>query len=222
MSRRNHVQALKSACRQRRRAKRRRREAWVRPILRAHRALDASFRLIKGSLLSAGASERRARRRPIQASVEMHAASDLLIRASSRLGKAARELAEVNACIAREPEKASDVPELLVMAAERWAFMAEWLSESADQVFTTHENVLEGLETGALVPERPEGSRPRIILAPRPVPIRAFLLLRQPRVAHRIAPLLNRRRRTPRPAAVRVPRRNVLGRAPPLVSVCLL
>jgi hypothetical protein len=135
---------------------------------------------------------------------------------------AARELAEVNACIAREPENAGEVPELLVEAAERWAFMAEWLSESVDRVFTIQEEVLDGLETGTLVPERPADRRPRIVLAPRPVPIRAFLLLRQLRVADRITPVLNRRRRTPRPAAVRVPRPNVLGRAPPLFSVCLL
>ena len=222
MSRPNHAQALKSACRERRRAKNLRREAWVRPFLRAHRTLDASFRLIKCSLLSAGASERRARRRPIRASRELDQASGLLIRASARIAKAARELAEVNACIAREPEKASDVPELLVEATKRWAFMAGWLSESAEQVFTLHEDVLEGLATGALVAERSEIPRPRIILAPRPVPIRAFLLLRQPRVLDRITPLLNRRRRTPRPAALRVPRRAILGRAPPLVSVCLL
>jgi hypothetical protein len=222
---RNHAQALKSAagsCRDRRRAKGLRREAWVRPFRRLHHALDSSVHLISRSLLSAGASHRRARCRPIRSSKELDSASDLIVRASSLLKRAARDLAEVNACIAREPEKAGDVPELLIQATERWLFMTTWLAESADHVFTLHEEVLDGLRTGAIVPERSAFPRPRIALAPRPVPIRAFLLLRQPHVADRIAPLLQRRRRTPRPAALRVPRPSVLGRAPPLFSDCLL
>jgi hypothetical protein len=225
MRRRNHVQAPKGAagtCRDRRRSKGLRREKWVRPFLRLHRTLDSSVHLITSSLLSAGASERRVRRRPLRASRELTEASELLVRASSRLMRAAHALAEVNACIAREPEKASDVPELLVQATERWVFMAGWLTESADQIFTLHEDVLDGLRTGVLVPERSAEPRPRIILAPRPMPVRAFLRLRQPRVVDRIAPLLRRRRRTPRPVAVRVPRRSILGRAPPLFSDCLL
>ncbi len=225
MSSRNHARALRGAagtCRDRRRPQGLRREAWVRPFRRVHRALDSSLRLITSSLLTAAASGRRAHRRPIRASVELHEASGRLARASSRLMRAALELAKVNACIAREPEKTGDVPELLVAATERWVFMAGWLSESAGEVFTLQQDVLDGLRTGALEPERPADPRPRIVLAPRPVPIRAFLLLRQPRVVDRIAPLLRRRRRTPRPATLRVPRRSVLGRAPPLFSVCLL
>jgi len=224
MKRRNHAQALTraaGACRERRRAQNLQREAWVRPFRRAQHALTSSVHLISTTLLAAGACQRRARRRPISASRELHVATELLARASSRLKSAARDLAEVNACVAREPEKASDVPELLIQATARWVYMAEWLSESSDQVFNIQREMLEGLATGALVPERSELPRPRIVLAPRPAPIRAFLLRRQPRVADRIAPLLHRRRRTPRPASVRVPRRSILGRAPPL-SLCLV
>ena len=225
MKGRNHAQAPKGAagtCRDRRRPEGLRRRAWVRPFRRLHRALDSSVHLISRCLLAAGASERRAQRRPIRASRELDKASELMLLASSRINQAARELSKVNACIARDPENASDAPELLIAATERWIFMAGWLAESADQVFTIHEDVLDGLQTGTLVPERSAFPRPRIVLAPRPVPIRAFLLCRQHRVADRIAPLLRRRRRTPRPAALTVPNPSVLGRAPPLVSGCLL
>jgi len=223
MTRRNRAQAPKGVagtCRDRRRSKGLRREAWVRPFRRLHRALDTSLRLINTTLLTAADCGRRAHG-PIRAVQELSAASDLLIRASTRLRRAARGLAEVYACIAREPENAGQAPELLVAATARWVVMTGWLGKSADQVVTLHRDVLDGIETGALVPERLADHR-RIVLAPRPVAIRAFLQLRQPRAADRITPLLNRRRRTPRPAAVRVPRRSVLGRAPPLVSVCLL
>jgi len=224
MSRRNHAQAHRRAtgtCRDRRRPQGPRRAAWVRPLRRLHRTLDSSFRLISSTLLAADACQRRAQRRPVRASLELYEASEMLERAASRLQWVANDLAEVNACIAREPEKAANVPELLVMATARWVFLAGWLQESSDKVVALQHDILEGVQTGAIVPERVGDSRPRIVLAPRPVPIRAFLLRRQHRVVDRIAPLLRRRRRTPRPAALRVPRRSILGRAPPL-SVCLL
>ena len=224
MSRRNQAQAHRraaGACRERRRAQNLRRAAWVRPMRRLHRTLDSSFRLIKSTLLTAGACQRRAQRRPVRASFELYEASDLLVRAASGLQRVANDLAEVNACIAREPEKAAHVPELLVLATARWVFMTGWLQESSDQIVALQHDILEGVQTGAIIPERIGDSRPRIRLAPRPVPIRAFLLRRQHRVVDRIASLLRRRRRTPRPASLRVPRRAILGRAPPL-SVCLL
>jgi len=146
----------------------------------------------------------------------------LLIRASLRLVRVAQELEEAAARAARDPENAGQVPQLLVETTERWALLAGLLNENADRVFSAQRAVLEDLRTGALVPERPADPRPRIILRPRPVPVRAFLRLRQPRVVDRIASLLRRRRRTPRPAALRVPRRAILGRAPPLFSDCLL
>lgn len=208
-------------CRDRRRASGDRR-AWVRPFRRLHRALDRSVYLIGRSLMSAAYSELRAQRRPIRASRELEKASDLVMQASARLGQAARELSKMFDRIARDPENAGDAPELFIAATERWIAMAGCLAESAGSVFDTHEGVLDGIRNGTLIPEASAFPRPRIVLAPRPVPIRAFLALRQPRVSDRIAPLLLRRRRTLRPAALRVPRRSVLGRAPPLVSVCLL
>lgn len=194
--------------------------AWVRSFCRAYRALDASIRLADAALRDAVASRRRARRRPVQASRDLHEAEGLLVDALARLLRAARELAETNACIGREPETARFAPELLIVATARWVELSGRLNEAADVIFALHREVLAGLETGTLVPERePADRRRRIVLAPRPVPIRAFLLRRQPRTVDRIASLLRRRRRTPRPAALRVPRRSILGRAPPLLSI---
>jgi hypothetical protein len=136
--------------------------------------------------------------------------------------RAAQELAQTNACIGRDPECPDDLPELLIEATERWVYMAQWLSETADEVFTLHGDVLDGLASGALVPERPRDRRPRIVLAPRPAPVRAFLRARRPRAADRISLVLHRRRRMPRPTAVSVPRSTSQGRAPPLSSFCPL
>ena len=206
-------------CRDRRRLQGERRR-WVRPFFRANRALDASFRLVKTTLLTVAATERTLHRRPIRASRKLDAASALLMTASVRLGWAMQSIKEMTERAAAEPETAQDVPEIVLQTTERWVYMTAWLAETANEVFALHESVLEGTVSGELVPEQPADRHPRIVLAPRPVPVRAFLRLRQPRVQDRIAPLLLRRRRTPRPAALRVPRRSVLGRAPPLFSVC--
>src|SRR6185436_57733 len=132
MTRGKHDQARRSvdaACRERRRAKMRclRREAWVSPFWRAHRALDRSFRLIVAGLRTASASRRRAHRRPSRSSREIHDAAQLLVRASSRLRRAALELAKMNASIARDPGTGSDAPEVLADTTEHWAYLSEWL-----------------------------------------------------------------------------------------------
>ena len=194
----------------------------MRPFQRARRALDACVGLIDSSLRTAAASERGVRQRPIRTSRDLHHVSGRLVDASERLGRAASELSEMLACIGREPERAAGAPELLMGETQRWIQVATWLQEVAGGVFTLHENVLSDLRSGALMPEPEPTRRPRIVLAPRPAPVRAFLRLRLPRTTDRIAPILRRRRRTPRPAALRVPRRSVLGRAPPLSPVCPL
>jgi hypothetical protein len=189
----------------------------MRPWCRATRAIEASIRLINSTLRTMERTERCAHRRPVSASRNLHEASGRLVDASARLTRAAQELVATNECLRREPDETMLVPELLAHTTERWLETMTWLREAADGVFSLHEDVLLGLETGVLVPEQPAAKRrPRIILAPRPVAMRAFLLHRQPRVVDRIAAILRRRRRTPRPASVRVPRRNLLGRAPPL------
>jgi hypothetical protein len=209
-------------CRDPRRAKRGGRAEWVRPYRRIHHALNASVRLIQSTLRTVAVSERCAHRRPVRTALKLYGASDLLVIASARLRRAAEGLAQVNDCIARAPEHSAGVPALLVEATERFVSVAGWLTGAAGQVFGLQEDVLHGLETGELVPEQPAERRPRIILAPRPAPVRAFLRARQPRATDRISALLRRRRRSRLPASLRVPRRTAQGRAPPLFPVCLL
>jgi len=225
VTRPNRTEAPKGAtgtCRDRRRPQGERRPAWVRPFERVHRALDASERWINSSIRTAVRSGRCAHRRPIGSSQSLFEAETRLVTASARLTRAALQLAEANECIARDPESAAGATELLAEAMERWIFTARQLSELADHMFALHDKVLEGLESGAFPPELPPGRRPRIILAPRPVPIRAFLAARRSRVTDRISAVLRRRRRTPRPAALSVPPRTAQGRAPPFSPLCPL
>lgn len=178
------------------------------------------MRLLDSSVRSAVRSQRCAHRRPIRSSLNLHEVEARLATASVRLSRAAQALAETRACIAREPERAGEAPELLVRATARWIMTARQLDQAANEVFALHEEVLDGLASGTLVPEPPAARRPRIILAPRPVPVRAFLAARQPRVTDRISPLLQRRRRTPGPAALSVPPPTSQGRAPPFSPIC--
>jgi hypothetical protein len=193
---------------------------WVRPFHRANNALHSSFRLICSMLHTVAVTERTAHRRPVAASRELHAASEMLITATTRLKWAAHYLGEMTRLAALQPETAGHVPQIVTDATNRWLYYAGWLAETANEVFALHRSLLDGLESGELVPEQ-SGRRRRIVLAPRTVFVRAFLRIRRARVRDRIAPLLRRRRRTPRPAALTVPRPGVLGRAPPVFVDCL-
>ena len=207
------------------RVPRRRREgggvAWVRPFRRLLRGLDASARLIESTRRVVARSQRCAHRRPVRATAELMEASTRLQDASARLVWAAEELEVTNACLVRDPGPTGAVREALNREAERCVAIMASLEQTAGALFSLQDHLMLGLEAGVLVPERPASARPRIQLAPRPVPIRAFLLLRQPRVIDRIAPILRRRRQTPRPASIRVPRRTLLDRAPPLFPISL-
>jgi hypothetical protein len=126
-------------------------------------------------------------------------------------------LAEASEALSRDPKQQSgDAPELMELAATRCQAVADYLPIAVQGVVIAQVDVLGGLATGELVAERPSDARPRIVITPRPLFVRAFLVIRQPRISDRITPVLLRRRRTPRPAEVRVPRRNLQGRAPPL------
>ncbi|HEX7153506.1 MAG TPA: hypothetical protein VF618_18610 [Thermoanaerobaculia bacterium] len=174
------------------------------------------MRLLNAGLATAAKSGRCMTRRPLDSSRKLEFAEGRLALASARLAYAAKELAATATCLEREPEAADGAPELLMEASQRWMAMQRSVESAAGAIFTFHENVLAGLRSGVLVPERTNERRPRIILAPRATFFRAFLVARQPRVVDRIASVLKRRRRAPRPAAVRVPGRASQGRAPPV------
>lgn len=189
----------------------------------AHRALNATVRLIESVVRTIASSERSAHHRPVHASRALQGASNHMVHAARKLTRAAVELGITNECIARQPELSGPVPALLIQATERWLAVATLLNEVSAEVNALHEEVCEGLESGEYVPERAD-RRLIEILVPREIAVRAFLAsrTRRPRAADRIAPLLQRRRRTPRPAALSVPPRTAQGRAPPLFSICAL
>ena len=208
--------AAKGACQDRRRE---RRPAWVRSWERVHQSLDASDRLINASITEACRSKRHAHRRPVRSSGGLWNASSRLTVASTRLTRAAQALAKASAVIVLDPETAAEATLFLARATERFLHVADTLFMASNEIHELHQDVVAGLTSGELTPERPRERRPRIVLKPRPSFVRAFLTVRRARVADRISALLHRRRRTPRPAAVRVPRRTSQGRAPPFPSI---
>jgi len=190
---------------------------WVRPYRRAQRALDSAASLIFATIHVVMDAGRSAKRRPVRTSRRLTGAAREMKVASLRLLHARRELAAASEALGRVPEQqCGDVPELMELAAARCQAVAKYLPIAVQSVVIAQVDVLGGLSTGELVAERPSDGRPRIVITPRPLFVRAFLTIRQPRVSDRITPVLLRRRRTPRPAEVRVPRRNLQGRAPPL------
>jgi hypothetical protein len=167
------------------------------------------------------AAGRCAKRRPVRTARRLNGAMREMKAASLRLLDARRELAAAGQALDREPEQQrGDAPELMELVAERCRAVAKYIPIVVNGAVIAQVDVLGGLSTGQLVPERPSDARPRIVITPRALFVRAFLVTRQPRVSDRITPVLLRRRRTPRPAEVRVPRRNLQGRAPPLSLIC--
>lgn len=190
---------------------------WVRPYRRAQRALDSAASLISSTIHVVMDAGRRAKRRPVRTARRLTSAAREMKVASLRLIHAQRELAAASEALGRVPQQQiGDAPELMDLAAARCQSVAKYLPIAVTAVVIAQVDLLGGLGTGQLVPERPSDARPRIVINPRPLFVRAFLVTRQPRVSDRITPVLLRRRRTPRPAEVRVPRRNLQGRAPPL------
>ncbi|HET8772962.1 MAG TPA: hypothetical protein VFP80_04195 [Thermoanaerobaculia bacterium] len=215
--------AAGGACRPDRRPERARGPEWVRPYKRAQRALDSAASLIFSTIHAVEDAGRCAERRPVRTARRLNGAVREMTVASLRLIDARRQLAEASEALGREPEQQSgDAAELMELAVQRCRAVAEYIPFAVNEVVLAQMDILGGLRTGELVPEPQPDGRRRIVLTPRPLFVRAFLASRQVRVSDRIAPALLRRRHTPRPAEVRVPRRNLLGRAPPLSSTCTL
>jgi len=208
-------------CRPSRRAEGARGPEWVRPYRRAQRALDSAASLIFSTMHVVMDAGRCAERRPIRTARRLNGAVREMKVASLRLIHARRKLAEASEALGRDPrQQCGDAPELMELVAERCQKVAQYIPIALHEVIVAQVGVLGGLGTGELVPERPSDDRPRIVITPRPLFVRAFLVIRQSRVSDRITPVLLRRRRTPRPAEVRVPRRTLQGRAPPVSLTC--
>ena len=214
--------AAGGVCRRPRRADQQRAE-WVRPYKRAQRALDASKSLILTAFHTVVYAGRCGENRPLQVVKRLDRGRHDLSTAAARLAAAKGELARARECLLAAPQHlAGDAREYLAMAAERCEQVDKYILLIALELMEAQTDVLARLMTGEYMPEPPDPGRPRIVIKPRLAAIRAFLSSRLPRVSERITPLLLRRRRTPRPAEVRVPKRAVLGRAPPFSSTCSL
>ncbi|HYI12341.1 MAG TPA: hypothetical protein VEK57_25025, partial [Thermoanaerobaculia bacterium] len=183
--------------------------------------LESAAGLIFSTIYAAMDAGRYAKRRPIRTARRLNCAVREMAVAIQRLVDARRELVKATVALARDPQQQrGHAPELMENVAERCSAVAKYIPIALNEVVIAQIDLIGGLRTGELVPEKPSDSRPRIVVTPRPLFVRAFLVTRQPRVSDRITPVLLRRRRTPRPAEVQVPRPDVQGRAPPLSLTC--
>ena len=206
-------------------------QEWVRPFKQTHRMLDNAASMILQSVhtvVEAGCCARF----PIRSTRKLIRALHQVSVATKQYFEAERFLSEATEAYEQAPPELvnEEVAEMLEMASERCRTVGEYIHVAAREVYLGQTEILDSVASGEVVLEDPAQAqsedRPRrrvIVLTPRPLFVRAFLAARrQPRVGDRIAPLLRRRRRTLPPAEVRVPRRNLLGRAPPLSSTCAL
>ena len=199
---------------------------WVQPYRRAQRKLDDAASLIIASVWTvadAGCDYHQPGRSRRKLGRALHEAAV----ASVKHAEAEQYLLEAVAAVEHAPPELldDDAAELVEMATERFQTVSQYISVAVNQVVLGHEQILQGIESGEIAPEdlvlddRPR----RRVIRHNPLFVRAFLSARrQPRVGDRITPILRRRRRTLLPAEVRVPRRHLLGRAPPLSSTCSL
>lgn len=210
-------------CRNNRRQQAARRPGWVRPLRRVHRKLDSAAARIRALMALVVEFDECVERRPLRTSQRLANALREIVFAAGQIVRAGNELEEVSRCLARAPELADEDTLLLVeLATERFQAALKWIQFVTQEAALRQLRVLGGLILGELTAEHPSDSRPRIAVRPRPAPVRAFLAARLPRATDRIAPLLQRRRRTPRPAALTAPPRTSQGRAPPLSSTASL
>ena len=168
--------------------------------------------------------------RPIRSTKKLIRALHQVTVAAKQYAQAERFVIEATEAVENAPPELldDDAAELVEMATERCHTVQQYIYVAANEVLLGHTEIYNGVQSGELIPEDPQDAllddRPRRrVIRHNPLFVRAFLAARrQPRVSDRINPVLRRRRRTLLPAEVRVPRRNLLGRAPPLSSTCAL
>lgn len=178
--------------------------------------------MIESSLVTVTESLGHAAQCPARTSRDLHRASGRLIGASIRLQRAARSLRDTARCAAGDDGVAVEVPLLLRAATQRWMAAWQFLEATQEQLFLLHEGLVEGLETGELVPEPEKPARRRFVIAPHIVYAREFLQCRRTTARDRISSVPIRRRRPRCRATADAPRRICRGRAPPSLSTCLL
>ena len=205
---------------------------WVRAYKRGQHALDDAASMVI-SVVRKVADAGRCAARPVRSTRILTGALRQVTVAMEQHAEAERCLAEAAEAFEHTPPELQDddAAELLELAAERSETVQHYIYLATQEVLLGQAEIIGGVAAGEVEPEDPSvdpsaEDRPRrrvIVIAPRRSFIRAFLAARRrPRAADRITPVLRRRRRTPLPAEVRVPSRNLRGRAPPLSPACSL
>jgi hypothetical protein len=213
-------------CRGSRRGDAPRGKEWIRPYKLAQRMLDNAAGMIVSSVRTV-ADAGYCADRPIESTRTLIRAVRQAHVAAKQYAVAERYLAEATEAFEHTPPelRSGDAPELLERAAERCESVQLYLHVAANEVVLGQTEIFHGVASGEIVPEETSGNHPRrrvIVIRHNPLFVRTFLAARRLRVADRIAPLLQRRRRTRLPTEVQVPKRSLRGRAPPLSSTCSL
>jgi hypothetical protein len=163
--------ATGGTCRPSRRPRGARGPQWVRPYQRAQRALDSAVSLIFSTIHAVVDAGRCAERRPIRTARRLNGSLRGMTVASQRLIEARRELAEASQALDREPERRNgDTAELLELADARCQAVAEYIPIAVTEAVFAQFEVLGGLSTGELVPERSVDGRLRIVITPSASP----------------------------------------------------
>jgi hypothetical protein len=207
------------------RNQRERRQPWTRPLRRLRRRIDKARQLIERARQVAEAAARSTaedrRGRAVQMTRDFHRASKWLVEAMQYLQHGTGDLGETNESMLLAVDRADCVPALLMEQTGRWVETARELALVSNQIEALRGLPFDSIENFIPVPGRDDDGRPRIIVAPRIIWARPFLLLRRSRVRDRFLSVFVRRRRTRTRRAADAPRRISRGRAPPFAStVC--
>lgn len=189
------------------------------------RAIDRSRQLIERARQVVEASARSTpedrRGRAVQMTRDHHRASKWLVEAMRGLQRGTGDLGETNESMLLAVDRAGCVPGLLMEQTGRWVETARDIALLSNQLEELRGLPFDSIENFIPVPGRDDDGRPRIIVTPRIIWARPFLLLRRSRIRDRFLTIFVRRRRTRARLAADAPRRISRGRAPPFTStVC--
>jgi hypothetical protein len=207
------------------RDQRERRQPWTRPLRRLRRRIDKARRLIERSRQMAeawaGSTAEDRRGRAVRMSRDFHRASGWLVEALQRLQRGTGDLGETNESMLLAVDRAGCVPAMLMEQTGRWVETARELALVSNQIEALRGLPFDSIENFIPAPGRADDGRPRIVVTPRVIWARPFLLLRWSRMRDRVLSVYARRRRTRPRSAADAPRRISRGRAPPFTSaVC--